>query len=115
MPVSASIGTGTAKTDVTGATNATAAVQGEAGVITTPALSTAAGGTFTLTIFNHIISAASVILASVTNGSNTQGDPALATVTPKDGSVIVTIANRHASQALNGSLKISFLAIAASG
>jgi hypothetical protein len=95
--------------------NCNVGVQNDAGIITTPALTTAAGQTYTVTVFNHLITAQSVVLASVTNGTNTQGDPDLSVVTPSAGKVLLVITNRHASQALNGSLKLAFYAHAASG
>lgn len=81
------------------------------GVITSEALTTAAAGDYTLTITNPLIVAADVVLASVANGSNTQGVPVLRTVKPGNGSVVIVVRNFHASEALNGTLKISFLVI----
>jgi hypothetical protein len=102
----------------TAATNQTATgsagastLNGTRGTITTEALSTAAGGTFTETITNSSITAASQVFVTIGNGTNSAGQPALATVTPAAGSVVLKIQNIHASAALNGTLAIGFLVV----
>jgi hypothetical protein len=97
----------------TGAKTATA-VAGAAtlnkasGKITTEALTTAAGATYTLTLTNSQIAAADTAFVSIANGTNSAGDPAVGLVTPAAGSVTIKVVNRHASAALNGTLVISF-------
>jgi hypothetical protein len=86
-----------------------AVAHGEAALITTEALSQAAGASYVLTLGNSQIQPNSVVLAVISNGTNTQGDPSLATVTTSLGQAVITIINRHASQALNGSLKVALL------
>lgn len=86
-----------------------AVAHGEAALITTEALSQAAGATYTLTVGNSQIQPNSVVLAVISNGTNSQGDPSLATVAASLGKVIISIINRHASQALNGSLQVALL------
>lgn len=88
-----------------------ATAHGESGTVTSEALTTAAGATYTLTIRNGQVGANSTALASLSNGTNTQGDPDIATVTPSEFGLVVVIVNRHASQALNGTLKVGFLNI----
>lgn len=88
-----------------------ATASGESGTITSEALVTAAGATYTLTIRNGYAGPDSRAFASVANGTNTQGDPVIGTVTPSEYGIVVTVVNRHASQALNGTLKIGFLNI----
>lgn len=80
------------------------------GYVTTEALTTAAGAAYTLTLTNPHILANSVILPSVANGTNTQGIvvPGRAKVTAA-GTAEIVIQNLHASQALNGTLEISYL------
>jgi hypothetical protein len=93
---------------VTGAAGA-ATVNQDAGIITTESLSTGAGATYTETVACDAVTANSLVFVSVANGGNSQGDVSLGRVTPGNGVVTITIVNRHASQAFNGSLKISLL------
>lgn len=78
-------------------------------VITTDALTTAAGASATLAIGNIRVALQKVIItASVANGTNTQGIPTIATVINNGfGSILVTIHNAHATQAFNGTLIVS--------
>lgn len=78
------------------------------GVVTSEALTTAGLATYTLTLTNTTVSATSVVMASLANGTNTQGTPAIGLVTPGSGSVVITVNNLHATQALNGTIKIAF-------
>ena len=83
------------------------------GIITTEALSSAAGSPYTLTLTNNMVAAADLVFATVQNGTNTGGDPYLKTVTPGAGSVVIVVGNTTevVSTALNGTLKIGFLII----
>ena len=82
------------------------------GKVTTESLTTAQNAIYTLTITNSEIKADSVVMASVANGSNTQGTPMVVRVQPAAGSLVVTVQNKHAAdQALNGTLVVSFLAV----
>lgn len=78
------------------------------GVITTEALTTAAAGTYTLTIADNLVAAADIPGASVSLGTSTTGLPEVATVTAAAGSIFIVIRNAHASAAFNGTLKIQF-------
>lgn len=54
------------------------------------------------------------MLASVANGTNTQGSPVVTRVTPGNGTLVILVANLHASaQALNGTIVVSFAAMGA--
>jgi hypothetical protein len=54
------------------------------------------------------------VLASVANGTNTQGSPVVTRVTPGNGTLVILVANLHASaQALNGTIVVSFAAMGA--
>lgn len=86
-----------------------AVAHGTACIVTSEAVVTAAGATYTLTIGNSAIRPDSVVLPVVSNGTNTQGDPTIQTVTVSLGQVVINVVNRHATQALNGTLKISLL------
>lgn len=81
------------------------------GVITSEALVTAANATYTLTITNSKVAADSIILASVFNGTNNQGQLSLVSAAPGIGSTVIVVKNVHASQAFNGTIKISFLVL----
>jgi hypothetical protein len=84
------------------------------GKITTEALTTAQNVNYTLTITNSRIAAADIVLASVANGTNTQGTPIIVRVTPAAGSVVIIVRNAHESaQALNGTLVVSFSTVKA--
>jgi hypothetical protein len=84
------------------------------GKITTEALTTAQDVNYTLTITNSRIAAADIVLASVANGTNTQGTPIIVRVTPAAGSVVIIVRNAHESaQALNGTLVVSFSTVKA--
>ena len=85
-----------------------ATAHGQAGIVTSESLSTAAGASYALTLGNEEIRDNSVVLAQVCSGSNSQGDPTLSTVTVSLGKAVIVVTNRHATQALNGTLKISF-------
>jgi hypothetical protein len=81
------------------------------GTITTVS-STLAGGTATaFTVTNNSVKSNSVILATITGYSGTlltNGYPILLNVTPSSGSFVLNIMNIHTSNALAGTLKISF-------
>lgn len=82
-----------------------------AGQITTESLTTAAAGEYTLTITNSLITANSVVIASVGNGTSTTGVPGIGGVTPAAGSLVITVTNLAAAAAFNGTLKINYAVI----
>ena len=84
-----------------------------AGTVTTEALVTAAVTDYTLTLTNKTIAAADIVLVSVSNGTNTTAGVTVGRVTPGAGSVVILIRNLHATVALNGTLRISFLVVKA--
>lgn len=96
----------------TGAAGA-ATLNKPSGKITTEALTTAAGVTYTLTLTNSEIAAADIVQVTVALGTATTGMPTIATVKPAAGSVVVIVQNIHASAALNGTLVFSFLVLKA--
>lgn len=91
------------------ATTGAATLNKNAGVVTSEALTTAAAATYTLTLTDSAIAAADQVLASVQLGTATTGTPTIATVTPAAGSVVIVVQNIHASAALNGTIKITFV------
>ncbi len=104
----AKVGTGT---KTAAATGGAATLNKAAGKITSEALTTAADAVYTLTLTNSAIAAADQVFASLANGTNTQGAPAIEKVTPAAGSVVITVRNNHASEALNGTLVVSFFSL----
>lgn len=94
------------------ATAGAATLNARAGKITTEALTTAQNGVYTLTLTNSSVAATDIVVASVANGTNTQGSPVVTRTQPAAGSVVILVANLHASaQALNGTLVISFYVV----
>lgn len=81
------------------------------GVITSEALTTAAGADYTLTLTNSDIAAADLVFASVNLGAGTGGTPTVASVKPAAGSVTIVIQNIHASAAFNAAIQIPFLVV----
>ena len=84
------------------------------GVITSEALTTAADATYTLTWTNAAVAATSIPLCFVGNGTNSTSAPAINSVTPAAGSVVIIVRNQNASAAaLNGTIKVGCVFIAA--
>lgn len=104
-PTSLAIDSGT---KTAAATAGAATLSKSSGVITSEALTTAAGVVYTLTLTNTVIAATDQVFVSVGNGTNTTVGPALVSVTPAAGSVVIVIRNTHASAALNGTIKVAF-------
>lgn len=96
-------------TKTASATAGAATLAKNAGVITSEALSTAAGALYTLTITNSTVAAADQVMASVSNGTNSAGTPSITTVTAGSNSVIVIVKNIHATDAFNGTIKVAFV------
>lgn len=100
--VDPSSGTGTS-------TSSAATINNQIGVITTEALVTAAGSTYTMTLTNSYISANSIVLVTVGKGTATTGEPVVQFVTAAAGSAVILIRNVAAAAAFNGTLKIGFV------
>lgn len=88
-----------------------ATVNHTGGIITTEALTTAAGADYSFTLTNNNISPSSIVLISVGNGTNTTVPYCVHSVQPAAGSVTFKIRNLHATVALNGTLVISFVSL----
>lgn len=88
-----------------------------AGIVTTEALTTAAGAQYTLTLTNNEINfgggTSDQVNADVCNGTSTTGTPSVTTVTEGTGSVVIVIQNVHASAAFNGTLKVKWFLVRA--
>ncbi len=97
--VAGSLGTATASSGA--ATSNT-----QRSIITSESITTAAGSDYVLTLTNNRITATSLIMCSVANGSNTTEGLAVNRVQPGVGSAIIHIRNT-AGGSLNGTIVIS--------
>jgi len=88
-----------------------ASIGNQAGLITTEALTTAAGATYTMTLTNPLITASSLVFVTVAKGTSTTGEPVVQFVTPATGSAVILIRNVAAAAALNGTVKIGFYVV----
>lgn len=93
------------------ATAGAATLAKPAGKITSEALTTAAGASYTLTLTNSEIDAADIVLASVQLGTATEGTPQIVTVTVTANTAVIVVKNIHATEAFDGTIVISFLVI----
>lgn len=82
------------------------------GVITTDGLTTAAGAARTITVTDSQVDAADMILISRNGGTSAGGTPVLKAV-PGAGSFVITIDNKHASAAFDGTFVLAFLVVKA--
>lgn len=80
-------------------------------IITTEALTTAAGADYTFVLTDASIGPLSIVLVSIANGTNTTLYPAVHSVQPAAGSVTFKVRNAHAAVALNGTLVLSVVAL----
>jgi hypothetical protein len=78
-----------------------------AGVITTEALTTAAGASQAITLTNTLVGASSVLLCQLQGGTNTTKNITISAV-PGIGSAVITIYNNDPAAALNGTVIIGF-------
>lgn len=104
LPRASSHGTATA-------TAGAATLNAATGTVTSESVTTAAGAAYTLTLTNDHVAANSVVVATVDNGTNTTAGIEVGRVTPAAGSATILVWNRHASAALNGTIKISFVVV----
>jgi hypothetical protein len=100
-------------------TNGTAAskavtINDYSGVITTEDLTTAQNASDIVTMTNDKVAVGDIVLATLSNGTNTQGTPALYAAHVTASTVVFRFANLHASsQAFNGTLRIGFVVVKA--
>ena len=95
------------------ATAGAATLNKRSGKVTSESLTTAAGADYTLTITNSAIAATDLVFPSVAKGTATEGTPQIVSTTPGAGSLVIVVRNVHASQAFNGTILVSFVALAA--
>lgn len=89
------------------ATAGAATLNGTRGIVTSESLTTAAGSDYVLTVTNSQITASSIVLVSVANGTNTTEGMAVNRVQPASGSAVVHVRNTG-SGVWNGTIVISF-------
>ncbi|WP_267550372.1 hypothetical protein [Rhizobium rhizogenes] len=94
------------------ATAGAATLNKGSGIVTSEALTTAAGATYTLTITDSTIVASDLVFASVQLGSATTGTPVITTTAVSANTITIVVQNVHASAALNGTIKVSFVSLA---
>ena len=80
------------------------------GVVTTEALTTAAGGEYTLTLTNSQIAAGDFVLATA-DAATSAGTPGIGGCAVSAGQVVITVTNLHAANAFNAAIKIGFLVV----
>lgn len=78
------------------------------GVVTSAALTTAAGATATITVTNSQVKVGSIIKATISGGTSTTGTPLLLSAVPTANTLTINIYNAHATAAFNGTLAVSF-------
>ena len=120
LPITEVNSAGLTKSDVpnlsAGITTGTAAsgavtVTGQLAVITTEALTTAAGADYTLTVTDTRIDAGCAVFVTVGNGTNTTVPYFAHSVAVSEDTAVILVRNAHASAALNGTLKITILVL----
>lgn len=95
-----------AKVNGTESANAVTA-SGAAGVITTSSLTTAAAGSYAITWTNTLITSSSVITVTPSGGTNTRRNFQVYVV-PGSGNATITIYNTEPTNALNGTILLSY-------
>jgi len=92
----------------------TPTIDTQSGAFTTTTLTTAAGAIEVLVLTNNLINTGSKVFVNIGAYSaayGTNGMPQLLYVTPGTGSVSIGILNSHATNALNGTIRVEFLVI----
>ena len=93
------------------ASSGAATANGYCGQVTSESLTTAHAAFYALTLTNGKIKSTSNVFVSVQTGSNTTVGLLVGEVTVSAGQVVINILNNHASAALNGTIKISYLVL----
>jgi len=88
-------------------TPGTVTLNKQAGVLTTPSLTTAAGFTYVITLTDSYISSNSVIVTTYAGGTNTVTNLAISAVAG-NGTATITIFNQDPLSAFNGTIIFSF-------
>jgi hypothetical protein len=80
------------------------------GFVTSKALTTAAAGTYVLTLTNSTIAATDLVFTTVQLGTSTTGLPDVTSVKPGAGSVVITVQNAGVT-VFNGTIKLGFMVV----
>lgn len=88
-----------------------ATINHTSGLITTEALTTAAGADYTFTLTDANIGTDSVVFVTEGGGTNTTLPLIVHSIVPIAGSVTFKVRNGHASSALDGTLKLRFVSL----
>lgn len=96
-------GTGTTSTNAV-------TINAGCGVITTESLTTAAGASQAITLTNSFIASTDMLMMTINGGTSTTGSIEVRAV-PGSGSATITLYNRHASAAFNGTFILAFLVV----
>lgn len=104
VPYTTVLNKGTAT--ITG-TPGTVTLNTQAGVLTTPSLTTSAGFTYVITLTDSYISSNSVILTTYAGGTNTVTNLAISAVAG-NGTATITIFNQDPLSGFNGTVIFSF-------
>lgn len=95
----------------TGTTSSNAVtINAACGVITSESLTTAAGASQAITLTNSYIAATDMVFITQNGGTSTTGSLEIKAV-PAAGSCTITLTNRHASAAFNGTFILAFLVV----
>lgn len=82
-----------------------------AGFVTSEALVTAVGATYTLTLSNSFCDANTMVMVEVNLGTATQGTPCVTTTVASAGQVVIKVKNIDATNAFNGTIVIGFFLV----
>ena len=92
------------------ATAGAATLNASYGKVTSEALTTAAGADYVLILTNSSVTANSIVLVSIQNGTNTTEGIFVTRVSPIAGAVVIRVRNNNAA-ALNGNILVNFVVI----
>lgn len=102
--------------DVATASANAATLNNKCGTITTEALTTLKGSSYTLTLTNSVIATGDILFVQVGNATNTAGTAGIQTVNAAAGSAIILVMNNPTGSGgaasgatFNGSLSIKYL------
>jgi hypothetical protein len=106
------VSAGNVRGDYGTAASGAATLNKQSGTITSEALTTAAGAAYTLTLTcDRVKDADSIVVATVDQGTNTTTGVEIGRITPAAGTATILVWNRHASAALNGTIKIRYFVL----
>ncbi len=90
-----------------------AELRGDAGLVLIPTLSTAAGASQLIRIYNtdSLPGNLSVVFAHVIGVTNTGGTPVIGRVVPQFNEIEIYLVNAHATDAFNGTFYVGFLCV----